>query len=187
MAALWPWLAVAGAGALHGLWPTSGWGFAAVCQLRACHAGTAPRRWQALGAAALGHLVSIAVVAAAFACGLSADSLPWLAGGVLAAVSLPLALRRSLAGRVLPALASFTASTVQGTGMILVPALVPLCLGASPAREITASGSLALALAAAGVHAAALLVTATACSFAALPVMRAAARSGRAHRGQQLL
>jgi hypothetical protein len=42
---------------------------------------------------------------------------------------------------------------------MLVPALAPLCLADNPAREITASGSLVLALAAVGVHTAAMLVT----------------------------
>ena len=40
---------------------------------------------------------------------------------------------------------------------MLVPALIPLCLGDGPAREITASNSLTLALAAVGVHMAAML------------------------------
>ena len=43
--------------------------------------------------------------------------------------------------------------------MMLVPALVPLCLSDNPAREITASGSMVLALMAVGVHTAAMLVT----------------------------
>ena len=38
MDSLWPWLAVAGAGALHGLNPCTGWGLAAVCGIRAGHA-----------------------------------------------------------------------------------------------------------------------------------------------------
>ena len=40
---------------------------------------------------------------------------------------------------------------------MLVPALIPICMQDSPAREITASGSLALALAAVAVHGAAML------------------------------
>ena len=50
-------------------------------------------------------------------------------------------------------------ATAHGAGLMLVPALVPLCLADNPAREITASGSLLLALAAVGVHTAAMLVT----------------------------
>ena len=41
---------------------------------------------------------------------------------------------------------------------MLVPALAPLCLSGVPGREITASGSLLLALAAVAVHMGAMLV-----------------------------
>ena len=54
---------------------------------------------------------------------------------------------------------SFLMATAHGAGMMLVPALVPLCLADGPAREITASGSMVLALAAVGVHTVAMLVT----------------------------
>jgi len=47
-------------------------------------------------------------------------------------------------------------STAHGAGLMLVPALVPLCTS-GPAREITASGSWPLALAAVALHAAAML------------------------------
>jgi hypothetical protein len=57
------------------------------------------------------------------------------------------------------ALWSFLMATAHGTGLMLVPALVPLCLSGGPAREITASGSLLLALAAVGLHMAATLAT----------------------------
>jgi hypothetical protein len=42
-------------------------------------------------------------------------------------------------------------------GLMLVPALIPLCLSDTSAREIAASGSMAMALAAVGVHTAAML------------------------------
>ena len=41
---------------------------------------------------------------------------------------------------------------------MLVPVLVPLCLAATPARELTAAGSLPIALAAISVHMASMLV-----------------------------
>jgi hypothetical protein len=63
------------------------------------------------------------------------------------------------AGHAGIALWSFLMATAHGAGLMLVPALVPLCLADGPAREITASGSLLLALAAVGVHTAAMLVT----------------------------
>jgi hypothetical protein len=105
---LWPWLAVAGMGALHGLNPAGGSSPATAClaDARAC----APRR-----------------------CG---------------------AVRLHRVHR-------------DGTGLMLVPALVPLCLPETPARELTASGSMLLALAAVGVHAAAMLCAAGAAAWGA--------------------
>jgi hypothetical protein len=57
------------------------------------------------------------------------------------------------------ALWSCLMATAHGAGLMLVPALMPLCMADTPAREITASGSLVLASAAFGVHMAAMLVT----------------------------
>ena len=112
MANLWPWLAIAGLGAMHGLSPATGWMFAAAWGVRA---GDGAQVRRALLPIAIGH------------------------AGI--------------------ALWSFAMATVHGAGLMLVPALVPLCLADNPAREITASGSLVLALAAVGVHTAAMLVT----------------------------
>jgi len=63
------------------------------------------------------------------------------------------------AGHAGIALWAFLMATAHGAGLMLLPALMPLCLADNPAREITASGSLVLALAAIGVHTAAMLVT----------------------------
>jgi hypothetical protein len=51
-------------------------------------------------------------------------------------------------------------STIHGAGLMLVPALIPFCLSDGPARQITATGSLGLALAAVCVHTAAMLAAA---------------------------
>jgi hypothetical protein len=56
-------------------------------------------------------------------------------------------------------LGSFLTSSVHGTGLMLVPALVPLCGAQMPAREIVATGSLVLAGAAVLLHLAATLMT----------------------------
>ena len=48
--------------------------------------------------------------------------------------------------------------TTHGSGLMLVPALLPLCMADGPARAITATGSLALMLAAVAVHLLAMLV-----------------------------
>ena len=162
MTGVWPWLAVAGAGALHGLNPASGWAFMAA---RGRARGVRTGAWRALAPVAIGHAASVAAIVALATLGLMAQRgvLPWLAGGLAifaAAVHVAGHLPQSfdaLAGQAGVALWSFTMGVAHGTGLMLVPALIPLCLSGSPAREITASGSLALALAAVAVHLAALL------------------------------
>jgi hypothetical protein len=49
---------------------------------------------------------------------------------------------------------------------MLIPALMPLCLGSGAAQKITASGSLMLAFAAVGVHTAAMIAVTGAMAFA---------------------
>jgi hypothetical protein len=175
MSSLWPWLALAGAGALHGLNPATGWLLAAGCGLRS---GDSRHSLRALAPIATGHVASIAVVATAVALGFSMAEWTRPLMGVVAVVFVahfccgfvrggkvdtahhaPRSTGRIATGRIGIALWSFVASTVHGSGMMLAPALVPLCLGDSPAREITASGSLPLALAAVAVHALAMLAT----------------------------
>jgi hypothetical protein len=171
----WPWLAVAGTGALHGLNPATGWAFVAAWGL---HAGERTQAWRAVAPIAAGHAASIALIAALAALGLVAARgvLPWLGGGLavfVAAVHVSGHLprrRRHAAGQAGLALWSFAMGTVHGAGMMLVPVLIPLCLSASPGREITASGSMLLALAAVGVYMAAML--------AATVVMATLARQG---------
>ena len=165
MASLWPWLAVAASGALHGLNPAAGWMAAAACGVRSRDRTQALR---ALWPIALGHAASVALVAATVTLGVSMGRavLIDLAGGLLVvAVVVHLLGRaskraRAPAGQVALALWSCMVSTAHGAGLMLVPALIPLCIGDVPAREITASGSWALALAAVGVHTAAMLAVA---------------------------
>lgn len=172
MTSAWPWLAVAGMGALHGLNPAAGWLCAAAWGVRR---GDRAHALRALAPIAIGHASSVALVAAVVAAGLAAERgvLTALAGGLAVVVGalalcdrLPLRARAS-AGQAGLALWSFMAATAQGAGMMLVPALMPLCLSDSPAREITASGSLLLALAAVALHMAAMLVVTGAMAAAA--------------------
>jgi hypothetical protein len=164
MATLWPWLAVAGLGALHGLSPANGWMFAAAWGV---HAGDSAQARRALLPIAIGHAASIAVVAYAFALGQSMDRalVRDLAGALLVGAAsyrllrLPCATLSTQAGHAGIALWSFLMATAHGAGLMLVPALVPLCLAENPAREITASGSLVVGLAVVGVHTTAMLVT----------------------------
>jgi hypothetical protein len=168
MSALWPWLAVAGLGALHGLSPANGWMFAAACGVRARDTAHARR---ALLPIAIGHTVSVAVVACAVAWGMwvvEPALVQALAGALLIGAASYRWIRGARqggpigtqAGHTGIAFWSFLMATAHGAGMMLVPALVPLCLADGPVREITASGSLVLALAAVAVHTAAMLVTA---------------------------
>jgi hypothetical protein len=166
MANLWPWMAVAGLGALHGLSPANGWMFAAAWGVRARDEAQVRR---ALLPIAIGHAASIAVVACVFAQGMSMDRtlVQGLAGALLVGAASYRMLRgagernpmSAQAGHAGIALWSFLMATVHGAGLMLLPAHVSLCLADNPAREITASGSLLLALAAVGVHTAAMLVT----------------------------
>ncbi len=163
---LWPWLAVAGLGALHGLSPANGWMFAAACGMRA---GDGAQARRALLPIAIGHAASVAVVACVAAQGMAIDRALFhsLAGALLVGAAsyrllsgaehwAPISAK---AGHTGIALWSFLMATAHGVGLMLVPALVPLCLADNPAREITASGSLVLAGAAVGVHTAAMLLT----------------------------
>ena len=159
---LWPWFAAAGMGALHGLHPATGWMFAAAWGVRSRDRSQALR---AVMPIALGHAASVALVGAAVVFGLSMDRavLQAMAGGlfiVFAVVHLsgrtPKAARVP-AGHVGMALWSFMMSTAHGAGLMLVPALIPICMGGASAPAISTSSSLMLALAAVGVHTAAML------------------------------
>lgn len=140
--------------------------FAAAWGVRA-RAGAEARR--ALLPIGIGHVASVAIVACAFAQGLSMDRtlVQGLAGTLLigaASIRLPRGAGQRTpitmhAGHVGVALWSFLMATAHGAGLMLVPALASMCLANNPAREITASGSLVLALGAVGVHTAAMLVT----------------------------
>jgi hypothetical protein len=162
MSSYWPWLAVAGIGALHGLNPATGWMFAAAWGVQSRNRAQALR---ALAPIAVGHAASVTLVAAAVVLGLSMNRvvLQVLAGALLVVVAAyhlsgrKAKRARMPAGHVALALWSFMMSTAHGAGLMLVPALIPLCMGNAPAREITASGSLILALAAVAVHTAAML------------------------------
>ena len=159
----WPWLAVAGLGVLHGLSPANGWLFAAA---RATHSGDTRDVRRALLPIALGHAMSVVLVVALVMLGLwrAPDRLYPLAGAGLLALaawrwrrqSPPPVTARSQAGL---AAWSCVMGTAHGSGLMLVPALLPLCMANSPAGAITATGSLLLMLAAVAVHLLAMLAT----------------------------
>lgn len=118
---------------------------------------------------AAGHMISIGVVAAAvITLGLVVDQriLETAAGMVLigwAAYQAAYGHRHRVrvgmtTGMIGLGFWSFLMATAHGAGLMLVPVLIPLCLAATPARELTAAGSLPVALAAIGTHMAAMLV-----------------------------
>ncbi|WP_454261720.1 hypothetical protein [Pseudoxanthomonas mexicana] len=164
--AWWPWLAVAGLGALHGLNPANGWLFAAA---RATQSGDARDVRRTLLPIALGHGLSVALVVVVVIQGIRLPQrhLLALAGSGLLAfaawrlVTHPRAAARHSAPRSHAGLAAWSClmGTAQGSGLMLLPALLPLCMTDGPARAISATGSLALMLAAVVLHLLAMLGT----------------------------
>ncbi len=160
-----PWLVLAGLGAFHGINPAMGWLFAVALGL---HRGNRRIVFLSLIPIALGHAVSIAIVVTLVVIlGLVIDRhLIEIAGG---AVLIGWAVYHAVyghrhrvrvgmqAGFAGLGLWSFMMATAHGAGVMLVPVIIPLCLAASPAKELTAAGSLPVSLAAVGVHMASML------------------------------
>lgn len=168
-----PWLAVAGLGAFHGINPAMGWLFAVALGL---HRGNRRIVWASLVPIALGHMLSVAtVVLLVVAFGTVVPRRPIeIAGGILllgwAAYRwrwghrhrARIGMTAGLAGL---GLWSFLMATGHGAGLMLVPVVLPLCLSASPGAELTAEGSLPVALAAVAVHTVAMLTVTGAIAF----------------------
>jgi len=161
----WPWLVLAGLGAFHGLNPAMGWLFAVALSL---HRNSRIVVVQALPAIALGHAFSIAIVAGAVVlAGIAIRAHALLAGSGILLIGwaiyhqlyghrhrVRIGMRTGLAGL---ALWSFLMATAHGAGLMILPALIPLCLADSPLGEIAAEGSVGITLAAVGIHTAAML------------------------------
>jgi hypothetical protein len=156
---VWPWLALAGLGAFHGLNPGMGWLFAVALGLN-----RHDRRvvWLSMAPIALGHTLSVAAVAAAFvAAGLLIDARAVrIASGLIligwAIYHWAYGHRHRVrfgmqAGLVGLGVWSFLMATAHGAGLMLWPALMPLCAGATPDRAV------ATALAGIAVHTLAML------------------------------
>lgn len=162
---LWLWLAVAGLGLFHGINPAMGWLFAVALGLNR-HSERAV--WLSLVPIALGHALAVAVVLfAVLALGLIVEP-DWLRH-FAAVILLAWAAWHALYGRRHPLrvgmqtglgglfLWSFLMANAHGAALMLIPVVVPLCLAASPAHELTASGSTPVALAALALHTGAML------------------------------
>jgi hypothetical protein len=141
MAEAWPWLVIAGLGALHGLNPGMGWLFAVALGLN--------RRDERIVLAApipiaLGHALSVSIAVALFVwAGSSIDPRPVrIAAGLIVIAWAVYHWRFGHRHRVrfgmttgLLGLAawSFLMASAHGAGLMLWPALMPLCLPADPA------------------------------------------------------
>jgi hypothetical protein len=166
MSASWPWLLLAGLGAFHGLNPAMGWLFAVALGL---HRGSRSIVLQSMIPIALGHMTSIALVAAAvMVLGQVVSDIPLrlIAGGVLILWSLyhafygtrhrvRVGMQAGFGGLFLW---SFLMAGAHGAGLMLAPALIPLCFMAGAAAGGAGTGSIATPLLAVGLHTAAMLV-----------------------------
>jgi hypothetical protein len=162
----WPWLTFAGLGMFHGLNPAMGWLFAVALGL---HRRGRQTVQLALLPIAAGHALSIWLVAAAvmvMGTVVNAAAIRLIAGGVLVVWAayhwlyghrhrVRVGMTVGVAGLVLW---SFLMATAHGAGLMLVPALVPLCAS----MPIIGGGSLLVSLAAVAVHTLAML-TVTGC------------------------
>lgn len=164
----WPWLALAGLGAFHGLNPAMGWLFAVALGL---HRRSRRVVWLSLLPIALGHALSVAAVVGLFVwLGVMVE--PHLvrlaAGFVLIGWAFwhwrygsrhrtRIGMQTGMAGLCLW---SFLMATAHGAGLMLWPVLMPLCF---PGGAPTSAGDpFLLALLGLGVHTLAMLtVTAT--------------------------
>ncbi len=168
----WPWIVVAGLGAFHGLNPAMGWLFAVALGL---HRNDRRVVWLSLLPIAAGHALSVAVVAAAVV------SFGLLVDGRLLRIAAGVALiawalyhwrygshRRVRVGMQVGLLGlglwSFLMATAHGAGLMLWPALMPLCFrgGAS----VSASAPVVPALVGVALHTFAMLAITAAIAVA---------------------
>ena len=167
MTELWAWLALVGLGAFHGLNPAMGWLFAVALGL---HQQDRRVVWLSVVPIALGHALSVVVLAAAFFwAGLIIDARIVRIGSGLVLIGWALyhwryghrhrvrfGMQTGLLGL---GVWSFLMATAHGAGLMLWPVLMPLCIAA--ASEPDGAGPLATAIIGIGVHTLAMLVTTT--------------------------
>jgi hypothetical protein len=165
-AELWPWLALAGLGLYHGINPAMGWLFAVALGM---HRNSQRAVLLSLLPIALGHAIAVAAaVAAVLMLGFMVDRivLTRLAAVVLIGWAAWHAhyghQQRPIVGMqtglIGLALWSFLMASAHGAGLMLLPALLPACASASPAVPSLTGTAFPLALAALGIHTAAMLI-----------------------------
>jgi hypothetical protein len=174
MKEIWPWLLLAGLGAFHGLNPAMGWLFAVALGV---HRQSGRVVVRAVPAIAVGHALSIAMIAGiVVATGFLVDGQVVRTAVAAALVGWALwhqifghrrrvriGMQTGLAGL---ALWSFLMATAHGAGLMVLPAIMPLCLTGSPINEIGGSQTAAVTLAALGVHTLAMLTATGVIAFA---------------------
>lgn len=160
----WPWLTYAGLGAFHGLNPAMGWLFAVALGL---HRQSRAIVVASLVPIAIGHAASVTVVAGLLVMAgiLIPHNLVRIGSGLLLLAWAAYHWRFAHRHRVrfgmqvgLGGLAvwSFLMATAHGAGLMLWPALIPLCLpsGVGPGQP---SAAMAAGLAGVGIHTLAML------------------------------
>ena len=160
----WEWFAIAGLGVFHGINPAMGWLFAVALGL---HRHSRKAVLLAIPPMALGHALSIGIVAAlVLTTGMVVDShLIRIASGALLVAWAVFQVRYGHRHRVRIGMTtgftglvlwSFLMASAHGAGLMLIPALIPLC----GSMAGLSSGALLVSLAAVGLHTlATLLVT----------------------------
>lgn len=168
----WPWIVVAGLGAFHGLNPAMGWLFAVALGL---HRNERRVVWLSLLPIAAGHALSITLVAVAVvSAGMLIDgrTLGIVAGAVLIAWALyhwrygprhrvRVGLQTGLLGL---GVWSFLMATAHGAGLMLWPALMPLCFSGGAAAST--GGPVGPALVGVGLHTLAMVMVTAALAIA---------------------
>ncbi|MGH8734488.1 MAG: hypothetical protein ACREVB_12440 [Burkholderiales bacterium] len=160
----WPWLALAGLGAIHGLNPAMGWLFAVALGL---HRRDRRVVWLSLLPIALGHALSVALVAGVFVWAgvmVQPHALRLVAGLVLIAWALwhwryrsrhrvRIGMQTGMAGLCLW---SFLMATAHGAGLMVVPVFIGMSIAdeGGHTHHMAATGAGAgTALLATGLHA----------------------------------
>jgi hypothetical protein len=172
MTAVWPWLVLAGLGAFHGLNPAMGWLFAVALGL---HRNSRADVLVAILPIAIGHFLSVALVASLFlASGFAVDTptLARIAGVVLIGWAAYHALwghrHRVRFGMQVNLLGlgawSFLMATAHGAGLMLIPALMPICF--PPEQQLSVANAAGAAIAGVLVHSVAMLATTAAIAIA---------------------
>jgi hypothetical protein len=164
---LWLWLAIAALGLFHGINPAMGWLFAVALGLNRRSGRVV---WLALLPIGLGHALAVAVVLfLVLALGVVLE--PVLLRPLAAALLFAWAGWHALYGRRhkvrfgmqvgLGGLFawSFLMANAHGAGLMLIPAIIPLCLAASPTHALTLGSSVPVGLAALALHTVAMLAT----------------------------